>query len=271
MAMTRREAGKVARRFTDAFGEHRLLTFASAISFRALVALVPLTLLALAVLGALGLENVWTSSLAPRIAGRVTLPVFEGINSSVLKIFASDKGTLIAVASILLAWHMTAAVATVMEALNLIHDVRDRRPWWRKLLVALGLAAATTVCAIAALLVVSVAPKVGSGGVHFVLGIGRWLAAAILLGVAVGLLVRYGPAEHPRPRWASGGSIAIIAAWIVLTLVFRVWATSVSNFKTATGFLTAFLVLGAYLYLSVAIFLAGVQLDELLRKREEES
>ena len=93
----------------------------------------------------------------------------------------------------------------------------------------------------------------------------------MLLGIAIGALVRYAPAEHPRPRWASVGSIAIVGAWIVLSLVFRVWVSDVSNFKTGIGVLTAFLVLGAYIYLSVLVFIVGVQVDELLRKRESAS
>jgi membrane protein len=258
-----------ARQLADAFQKHQLLTFASAISFRALVALVPLTLLALAVLGGVGLSSVWTKSIAPRVEHNVTTAVYAGINSSVEKILRGDKGTLIAIAALLLAWHMTAAVATVMEALNRMHDVQDERRWSRKLLVALLLAAATTLCIVAAVLVVSAAPKVGGGIVHFVLGIGRWLVAAVLLGVAVAVLVRYAPAEHPRPRWASAGSVAIITAWLVMTLLFKLWIEYVSNFKSATGQLTAFLILGAYIYLSVAVFLAGVQLDEIVRKEQE--
>jgi membrane protein len=250
-----------------AFREHQLLTFASAISFRALVALVPLTLLGLAMLGAVGLSSAWTKSIAPRIEGKVTKPVYEAIDSSALKILHGDKATLIAFAALLLAWHMTAAIGLVMQALNRMHDVEDKRPWRRKLLVAAGLAALTTFCSIAAVLVVSAAPKVGGGAVHFVLGLGRWLVAAALLGLAVGALVRYAPAEHPRPRWASGGSIGIIVGWMVMTLLFKLWIEHVSNFKTATGQLTAFLILGAYIYFSVLVFLAGVQLDELLRKK----
>src|SRR5438309_865432 len=85
---------------------------------------------------------------------------------------------------------------------------------------ASAIAFVVTVGVVAALLVVSAAPKVGGGFVHFVLGVGRWLVAAVILGVAVGSLVRYAPAEHPRPRWASGGSIGIITAWLVMTLLF---------------------------------------------------
>src|SRR5437763_10446077 len=248
---------------------HRLLTFSSAVSFRALVALVPLVLLGLGVLGALGQASVWSHSIAPAIEPHVTRPVYHAIDYSAKKILASDKGSLITLALALVLWHMTAAVATVMETLNEIHDVKDKRSWRRKALVAVGLAAAIVLFLIAAVLVVTVAPKVGSGAVHFVLGVGRWLVAAVLLGLAIGVLVRYAPAEHPRPRWASGGSIAIVAAWIVLSLVFRVWISDVSNFKTGIGFLTAFLVLGAYIYLSVLVFVLGSQLDELLRKKEE--
>ncbi|HYZ75896.1 MAG TPA: YihY/virulence factor BrkB family protein [Gaiellaceae bacterium] len=268
-AKQRRVALELWGELKEAVARHRLLTFASAVSFRALVALVPLTLLGLGVLGALGQASVWSKSIAPTIEPHVTQPVFHAIDYSAKKILASDKGSLIALATALVVWHMSAAVATVMETLNAIHDVKDERPWWRKLLVAVGLAVAIVLCIIGAVLVVTVAPKAGSGAVHFVLGVGRWLVAAALLGIAIGALVRYAPAEHPRPRWASAGSIAIVGAWIVLSLVFRVWVSDVSNFKTGIGFLTAFLVLGAYLYLSVLVFVLGVQLDELFRKREE--
>ena len=121
-------------------------------------------------LGGVGLTSVWTKSLAPRIQDKVTKPVYEAINTSVLKILHGDKGTLIAVAALLLVWHMTAAVATVMEALNRMHDVDDKRRWRRKLVVALALAAVITLCVVCALLVVSTAPKLGGGALHFVLG-----------------------------------------------------------------------------------------------------
>ncbi|HKO74400.1 MAG TPA: hypothetical protein VJU01_03725, partial [Gaiellaceae bacterium] len=54
-----------AQDVTECFAAHSLLTYASAIAFRALVAVVPLTLLGLALLGTLGLEDVWTDTIAP--------------------------------------------------------------------------------------------------------------------------------------------------------------------------------------------------------------
>jgi membrane protein len=156
-------------------------------------------------------------------------------------------------------------MTTMMEALNEIHDVEDPRPWWRRYLVGVALAVAVIVSLVAAVLAVVLGPR-PEGVLHVLFGIGRWPVAILLLGLAVALIVRYGPAEHPQARWASAGSVLVIGSWIVASLIFRWWVGSVANFKTAIGSLTVFLVLTAYVFTSAAIFLIGVELDELLRK-----
>jgi membrane protein len=255
----------IVRRLVAHSAEHHLWTYASAISFRALVALVPLVLLGLAFLRAFGLEDVWSSSVAPAIEGHVTAPVYAAINFSVEKIFASSTAGLITLAGALLVWDMTWAVSTIMEALNEIHDVEERRSSRWRVLVALFLAIAVILCIVGAALAVILGPRPG-GALHFLFGIGRWPVAVLLLSLAVGLLVRYGPAEKPQTRWASAGSLLVVGTWILATIAFRWWVSSVANFKTAIGSLTVFLVLTAYVFTSAAIFLLGVQLDELLRK-----
>ncbi len=252
-----------------AFSQDRLPTYASAIAFRALVALVPLVLLGLALLGALGLQDVWAEALAPRVEERVTEPVFAAIDFSVEKILSSGTAGLIAAASALVLWDMSWAMRVIMEALNEIHGVDEDRSRRRRLVVAVGLAVGVSFCVIGAVLVVMVAPRLGSGALEALLGVGRWLVAVALLSVAVGLLVRYAPAERPQVRWASAGSVLVVAAWILASLAFRWWVTSVADFTTAIGSLTVFLILTAYVFASAAIFLAGVQIDELLRKERK--
>ena len=261
----RRKAGSLGRRLASASAEHQLTTYASAIAFRSLVALVPLTLLGLALLSVFGLEEVWRDSIAPAVKAHATQPVYHAIDFSVRKIFASGTAGLIAFAAALLLWDMTAAVFTSMQALNMIHDVEEGRSWPRRLLVAAGLAVAVIVCVVSSVLVVILGPR-PEGAAHVIFGIARWPVAILLLGAALGLLVRYGPAEHPEARWASAGSLAVVCSWILATVGFKWWVSSVANFKTASGTLTAFLVLTAYVFVSAAIFLLGVQLDELLRK-----
>jgi membrane protein len=253
--------GELTRRLS----EHELPIYASAIAFRGLISMIPLALLALGLLGALGLQDTWHNSIAPAIEPRVLPAVFDGINAAVEKILTSSTAGLIVFASALALWDLTLGMAAIMRALNRVHDVQEDRSLLRRVGVAFGLAFGVGVCVIAAILLLVVAPRAG-GTFHVLLGILRWLFAPLLLGVAVGLLVRFAPAQKPQARWASAGSLLVIATWIVATLLFRMWVTYVADFKTAVGSLTGLLLVTLYFFVSSAIFLIGAELDELLRK-----
>jgi membrane protein len=246
--------------------EHRLSIYASAIAFRAVVALIPLALLGLGLLGALGLKSTWKDSIAPAIKPRVTQPVFHAIDYSAEKVLSSGTAGVIVFATGLVIWDLALGVSAIMDALNRIHDVEEDRSAWRRAATATGLAAVVAVCVVGAMLVVTVAPRAG-GSLHVLLGIGRWIVAPLLLVLCVGLLVRLGPAERPEARWASAGSLLVIASWVVASLLFKLWITYVANFKSAVGSLTGLLVLVTYVFVSSAIFLIGAELDELLRKQ----
>jgi membrane protein len=260
-----------AQDVTECFAAHGLLTYASAIAFRALVAVVPLTLLGLALLGTFGLEDVWTDTIAPALESHLTQPVSRAIDFTAQQIFTSDKAPLIALSVALVVWDMTWAMNVVMQALNRIHEVQERRSKLRRVGVAAGLGVAVVACLVAAVLVQSVAPSVTDGALDTALSILRWPVAVFFLWAALTLLFRYAPAEKPEFRWASGGSLLVIATWLVASALFRGWVTEVAHFKSATGSLTVFLVLTSYILVSATIFLIGAEVDELARKRNRRS
>jgi virulence factor BrkB len=70
-------------------------------------------------------------------------------------------------------------------------------------------------------------------------------------------------------RWASAGSLLVIAVWIIASLLFKFWASDVADFTSAVGNLTVLLFLSWYVFVSSAIFLVGAQVDELPRKRSQ--
>jgi membrane protein len=256
---------RLGREIADAFVEHNLLTYAAAISFQALVALIPLSLLGLGLLGALGQEEVWKDTIAPAIRGRVTPPVYHAIDYTAERVLSSGTAGLIAFAVLLSTWYLTSAVRAVMEALNRIHEVDDRRRWWARLGLAAALGVVCGCALIGSVLLLTAAPM--PGGLPGVSAqIGRWVLALLLIGFAVGLLVRSAPAEHPDPRWASAGSLVVIGFWVVASIGFRFWVEYVADFRSPVGSLAGLLVLTGYLFASTSVFLVGVQLDELLRK-----
>jgi membrane protein len=246
--------------------KHRLATHAAAIAFRILVSLVPLALLGLALLGAFGLDDVWTETVAPSLEERVTAPVFRGIDHSAKEILSSGGVALIAFAGLLLLWEISRGVRAAMVALNEIHDVEEKRSVWRLLGTTLALAFAIGACLVAAFLVVVTLPRLTDGLARVALTIAAWSAGVLLLGFVVGLLVRYGPTEHPSPKWASAGSALVVAVWLGASLLFGWWAGSVASYRSAVGSLTVFLLLTAYAFTCAAIFLIGSEIDERARQ-----
>ena len=251
--------------WVDCFAEHELLSYASAISFQVLKSLIPLTLLALALLGAVGEERLWTDHAAPALRAHLARPVFRGIDYAAHKIFTSGAGGLVAFSAALTVWYVSGGVRAIMEGINRIYGVEDDRPFWLRWAISIALAAWVTVCLAGAVALVATLPE-PSGIVGGLALAARWLGALVLLSVATGFLVRFGPREHRPKRWVSVGAILVVVTWIVTSLIFRWYVGSVANFKTAVGQLAVFIVLLVYVYVSSIVLLVGVQLDELLRE-----
>jgi membrane protein len=167
---------------------------------------------------------------------------------------------------VLTIWEVSGSVRAISGALNQIYDTkRDTRPTWRRIAISTGIAVAIGCCFLGAALVLTLAKHAG-GSLEPLLSFGRWVVALVLLGAAVNVLLRFAPA-NPRPeRWLSGGSAFIIASWAVMSVVFRVYVTSIASFKTAWGTFVTILVLTTYINISAIVFLVGAQADELVRK-----
>jgi membrane protein len=262
----RQELRKIVRTWVELFDRHDLLTYASAIAKQAFVAWVSLALLGLGVLAATDQQSVWYTQIAPQVQTRVLPGVFAGVDDTVSTIFAHGSAGLITFAAALAIWEVSGAVRACMGALTRVYDSDEDRPWWIRFPISFGVSIAIIAALLAAFLLVVGLRHTVHGGWGLPFAVVRWAGTVALLGLAFGLLVRYAPAEPRTTRWASGGAVLVVLAWIVESLIFRWYVTSVADFKTAPGSLAVFLVLTSYLYVGAIILLVGIQLDELLRK-----
>jgi membrane protein len=256
---------KVVEIVRGRFAEHDVLTYASAVAFQVLKSLIPLSLLGIALLGAVGRQNVWTKHIAPAIKSKVDAPLYEAVNFAVQKIFSSNSAGLIVFSAILTVWFVSGGVRAIMSAINRIYEAQDQRPFWIRWPLSFGLAVCVVAGIVGAALIVEVIPT-PNGTLDVLVVAARWIGAIAALTLAAGLLVRLAPAERRPKRWASAGAVLVIVTWIVTSLVFRWYVSSIANFKTAIGQLTVFIVLMAYAYASSVVFLVGVEVDELLRE-----
>jgi membrane protein len=257
------------RTWVDAFNEHRLLTYATAIAMRAFIGLFGLTFLTIALLGVSGEQQVWQEHVAPAIEPKLTDPTFVAIDAAVEKIFARDSTGLILFASLYAVWQVSGSVRAVMDALNAIIGRDEERSTLYRLALSVALAVVVILLIACALFLVAGAEKLlgASGGIwYWLIAVLRWPAGAFFLGLAVGIVARFAPVEHRGARWASVGATLIVVAWLAESAVYAWLLKNVVDYKSASGNLLLLLVVTTYLYISSIVFLIGAQLDEFLRR-----
>ena len=260
---------ELARALLDGFKRHDLLTYASAISFQILTAIIPFALFVLAVAGLLNFDSVWRDHLEPQIQGNVSAAVFAVISDAVNKIFTGSQWLWATVGGALALWQVSGAVRAVMGALGHIYGAPLERPFFKRYAISFVLSIAVGACFILAALCLLLAPffSVAHQGVAwgvFAFAL-RWALAAGLLLLAVGLLLRHAPSSAQPLPWVSLGAAIVVGLWVIVSLVFYFYLTTIASYESVFGSLAAVIVVMAYLYISTTVFLFGAQLDAIIR------
>lgn len=260
---------ELARALLDGFKQHDLLTYASAISFQILTAIIPFALFVLAVAGLLHLDSVWRDHLEPEIQANVSAAVFTVISNAVNKVFAGGQWLWATVGGGLALWQVSGAVRAVMGALGRIYGAPTERPFVKRYSVSFALSIEVGACFILAALCLLLAPffsvsHPGAAWEVFAFVV-RWALAVGLLWLAVGLLVRHAPATAQPLPWVTLGAAIVVGLWVIVSLAFYFYLTTIASYQSAFGSLAAVIVAMAYLYISTTVFLFGAQLDAIIR------
>jgi membrane protein len=257
------------REYAGAYEEHDLLTYASAISFQIITALVPALMFGFGLLGFLSLDNVWRDELAPDIRASVSKPAFAVIDDAVTKALTQHQLFWVSIGFAIALWQVSGGVRTVMGALNEVHGYSDGRTWVRRMATSLALALVLGACWLAAIAAVVLAPLL-YGDVPPLLGLVlflvRWSVAGVVLLLAVAVVLHYAPVREQPVRWVTRGALLIMGGWIVTSIAFGIYVRYIADYNSIFGSLATVVVLSAYLYVAAVVFLGGVQLDALARR-----
>ena len=260
----------LTRDVVRSFQDNGLSNFASAIAFRIVLALIPFLLFLLALLGYLDLQEVWRSDVAPELKKNASDTAFKLIDDTVGEVLGQKKVWWLTAGFALTLWELSAATRVTMVALDQVFGFHRRRGFLELLPRSLALGAVMGVCVAGAIAIVRFGPLL-TGEVHGVLSVlsflVRWLLAAGVLGLGVGLVVRYGTATRQPVPWVSLGTGLVLASWVLTSIAFGLYATYLASYTSVFGHLASIFVLLLYLWLSANAFLVGIQLDACVRER----
>jgi len=270
-----------ARRTAQQFMDDHLLQWAAALAFFGVLALFPALLALVSVLGLLGtpaiqplIENV--GELAPGTAREITLDALRSIESS-------ERAGLTFVIGLGAAfWTASGYVGAFIPAANVVWEVPEARPFWRRLtvrvlltLVLLLLIAAT------ALSVVLTGPIARQLGDVFGLGqaavdfwtVAKWPFLALVVMLLVAILYWTSPnVRHPGWSWVLPGSVIAVVLWVTASLGFTFYVGAFGSFSATYGSIGGVLVFLIWLWLTNIAILLGAEITaEIERTRAIEA
>ncbi|MFC9930106.1 YihY/virulence factor BrkB family protein [Streptomyces sp. NPDC127190] len=250
--------------------------WAAALTYYAVLALFPVLLVILSVLG------LAMPTATPKVIDRVTQAVpatSRGLLRSALVQMAQQSSAawvLVFFGAVGALWSGCSYLSVFRRALHAIHHVDAHRPVWRTapriVVTAIVLISLLLTTTLALLVSGTLARRLGRA---FDLGTVpqtawdalRWPVLAAVAVALVLVLYRSGPASsRPVRKMAPGGGLAIVLL-LTVSLGFTLYASHVSTYHRLYGSLAGVVVFLVWLWLSNLALLIGAQFNVELTKR----
>ncbi|MBF9072029.1 YihY/virulence factor BrkB family protein [Streptacidiphilus fuscans] len=253
----------------DNLGDH-----AAALTYYAVLSVVPALVVVMSVLGTIGpsatdvlIRNIRT--LAPGPARDLVTQMLTDLQRQ--HVTAGVLGVLLVV------WSASRYTAAFIRAMNAVYDVPEGRTFKVLLPLRVGLTALTLVLLTVVTLVVAVSGRVADG-VGTALGVGhtavtvwqwaKWPLLVILLGLLLAVMYWAAPNARQRFRWGTAGGLVAVVLWAAASVGFALYAAHFASFTRAYGSLAAVITFLIWLWLSnLALLLGGEVNAEIERQR----
>jgi membrane protein len=178
------------------------------------------------------------------------------------------KGVGIGIAFLIALYGGTNGAGAVITALNIAYEEKEKRSLVRFYVLAMGMTLAALVAALFALAATAAVAFIGdmlprAWEPAVIAGKAASYLLLVLVAAAVAAtLYRYGPSrEDARWEWITPGSLFTAISWLLLTVLFGVWVTTVSDYSATYGSLGATVGLLTWMYLSAYVFCIGAELN----------
>ena len=246
-----------------------VLGLAAQLSYYFFLALFPAILFLLALASFFPLYNL-TDDIGRTLGPLVSPQVLTLIQEQMQRLANNENSGLLTFGVAGALWSSSAALVSIVSALNRAYDIQEGRPWWKVRLVAIGLTLGVAAFVLIALALILVGPtlaqKLGDAtgwGAPFEWAwlILQWPLAIALMATGIGLIYYYGPDAEQDWAWITPGAIAATILWLVISLLFKLYVANFTDYEGSYGTVGAVIVILLWFYLSGIAILTGAELN----------
>jgi membrane protein len=266
----------VLKRTVSEFRQDNLTNLAAALTYYGVLAIFPALIALVSVLGLVGhsatqplIENL--GKVAPGPAKAIFTSAIENLDKS-----RGAAGIIFVVGILGALWSASGYVSGFMWASNLIYDVEEGRPAWKKLPVRFGVTVVTVLLlalsCVAVVLTGGLARQAGNlvgvgGAAVTVWDIAKWPVLVFVVSLMLSILYWAAPnVKQPGFRWISPGGILAVAIWLVASGGFALYVANFSSYNKTYGSLAAIVIFLVWLWISNIAILLGAELNAELER-----
>lgn len=262
--------GVVRRTFAECRADH-LADRAAALTYYAVLSVFPVLLVVVSVFSLFAKNT--TQALVNNLTTVSPGPIRVLLTESVQGLQASTGGAVVmAIVGVLAAlWAASAYVASFMRASNVVYDVPEGRPIWKRLPIRLALAIVVGVLMLASAAIVVFTGRLGAA-VGILMGldvtamavwdIAKWPVLVLLVAAAITVLYWSSP-NAKVGDWMSllPGSLLAVGVWLIASIGFGIYAANFASYNKTYGTLGAVIGFLVWLWLTNLAILVGAEFN----------
>lgn len=261
-------------------GDDELSTRSAALSYYFLLALFPLFLFLLSLIGAIaGAHSQLQDNIVNSISRVAPGGAAELVRSVVSQTFKASGGIKLATGMLGALWAASGGMSAVLVSLNVVYRLTETRPWWKQKVTVVGLTVALAGLIIIALVLALYGGRIGQSlAAHLGLGeifrvawqVLQWPVSFAAMFVAFSLVYYYAPnVEHRKWFWVTPGSASGVALWLLASLGFRLYLHFFNSYSATYGSLGAAIILVLWLYITGFAILAGGEINSIIESQSK--
>jgi membrane protein len=260
---------ELARRTWREVVDDDVLDLAAQLSYYFFLALFPAILFLLALASFFPLSNI-TDDVGRSLGPFVSPQVLELIQEQMRRLANNDNGGLLTFGVAAALWSSSAALLSIVGALNRAYDIDEGRPWWKVRLVAIGLTLGVAMFVLVAVSLVLVGPtlaeKLGQttgwgAPFEWTWLLLQWPLVFVLIATGIGLIYYFGPDADQDWVWITPGAVAATVLWLFFSLLFKLYVANFTDYEGSYGSVGAVIVVLLWFYVSGIAILTGAELN----------
>jgi len=260
---------ELARRTWRESIDDDVLGLSAQLSYYFFLALFPALLFLIAIASFFPLTNV-TDDVARSLGPFVSPQMLALIEDQMRRIANNENGGILTFGVAGALWSSSAALVSIVDALNRAYDIVEGRPRWKVRLVAIGLTLGAALFILVALSLVLAGPTLAETlgrttgwGAPFEWAwlILQWPLVFALVAVGIGLIYYFGPDADQDWAWITPGAVAATILWLLASLIFKIYIATFTDFEGSYGAVGGVIVVLLWFYVSGIAILAGAELN----------